>query len=659
MRRIVLLILLVAAGVDAQESLSLSVLAEGIVDRVARLERTMADFDGARTFFPAETSYYPSFVFPVDASEIVLVCGIDAAPYVFEAAMDVLGTFTVIISGVPYSPSGGARAVLDSPVLDRSAAHVFVRSGDRTEWGVGSGRLVSPGWLVEAIVNGDGSPVLAPSLLLFERRGAAVSPAVPELIAGGVPAAELLVAPGDSWTLLDRFTAVRNELPLNRVADINYTVLPPLRRDGPPYVIREALLVLGVFVSIALLLLYAHIRPRRALRYARALGRRLPTIVVFLLTMTIGLLAANGVLRLVIGEARAAGGPAALLVLKASVAALVVGLSFRLYRVRLSTSTTVYAAGAIVLLVLAAIITAVVSLPLSIYPISMLVGAFLFSLAPSAWTKSVLLAATLVPPLYLLTGGALLQEEFAILLARQPLWSEPIVAVFVLPVFLMLLRLEYLTPRVKIVRIVSIVSLFALFLAAILVSVEVADEPVVAVIAEERSPEGTTVAIDPVPPAQTTLVAIDGSEVLLACTDTPCVTEMPGNPSTFAVAVARRTELNRSVLEIDLTFDRPAREVSFTLVTEGGAVLYRSDVPADPAIGAEAGSFTFYPGSAPPTSVTHSVALIPNVEGAPIQVSAAAIFPGTTYRVAHPAGRIVAAESRTREVITVTVRSGG
>jgi len=645
--------------IPAVPTTAYSVLSDTIRERTGVLDDLTDNYETSRErieeprrFRSGTFGYYDSYAFLLADSAPVVVCDLDAPETLFSLALSLVGEHGVVFSGVPGDRSGAATTIQALPGAD-SIPLIVLLSGapDHQEpttqprptppsappsrrWILGSGGSIAPLWVAQTISAVDGPNLSVSSVHALRLGFGSTYPSQKTLLDSGIPTVVLELAEGDHTGISELLFDLEHNFPAVRANDANYAMVPALRNRASPHVISEGMLLLSLVSIFTFMLLYAHIRPRRALRYVRAISRKLPIILLFFALMVASLFIANGVLRLLLSRSAQPLSAIPLTLVKVSFTVVFMALFFRAMHLRLSRSTTVYAAGAIFLILVAVLITAVTSLPVSFYLVLMFVAAFFFSLAPNAWLKGLTLIAALLPLAYLLAGAIALQDpRLTLAVVTPPFWYEALSAVFILPVFLMMLRLEHLTPRVSVLRIVTLMAMVTLTISGILIALEISDQPEILTIVEIRTPTQRSALISPLPPEGVTFIDTISGDFLDPCPGVPCTialnADIPESERLVHASVVRRAELNRIVLDFTIRTSVPAQQVSIVVAAEEPLLLYRTTLSSDPGVGSTVQRFAFSTGPAPPTEIRQTFSFVGESLTVPIRIHVVGTFSGS------------------------------
>ena len=585
--------------------------ADTIDDRIAAIEAHTpfrmvpvepADEQVGHSFYP---DLYGSNAVPPSVLLVLDLARVDAD----TAWLESLPASTGVLAVAPRrDDTSAARVAATIPGVPTDVPRIFVSISDATgEWRLSVPGEVAPVWLARVIAGTNPVPISLAQLnaarLGFGRPDVTLRAALER----GLPAARLEASSGEQAAralvaLVNAIGGLDTTQP--RAQDTNYLILPV----GSAFVISEAALVWSIVGTVALLLLYAVSRPRRVLRYGRAMRHNIVAIVGLFAVLVLSLAAGNLGLRILAGVQRISPDPLILAAGKLSVGVLVLAVSYPLLHIRLRRSSAVYSGASLFLLLVGAVVAGAVSVILGAFFVLAFVFGFLFSLARPAWLKALALASAVAPGTYLLVAlAAVADPSMSAALLQPPVWRELATAVLLLPLLLMFFRLEALTPRLPLLPVMGMLALVTLALVTATIIVDARQPDVIAVRAEVTRGDGDTSPemslAGPVRLTGPITVRLPSGE-LIQCSGVPCTREVSPTPSPLDVQIERRTALDRHTLVVRVHSTRPADSLAFEIRSSEPVQLYASSLPSEEAIGSTAQRFRVRPGPFPPAEVT-------------------------------------------------------
>lgn len=602
-------------------------------------------------------SYYPTYLYGDDKTKPLLVVDLACSDALFNRVVELLPEFPVLVAGFPRDPLGVSRSVEAVPQVEEYPLIVYLLDDVRTQWILGSGEALVPVWITEAVGAADPKHLSVSSVHALRLGFGKEIPSLERMLLNEYPALALGLEEDDKMDLSETVFDVAHSIPLSRPPDVNYAMVPVFGAENSPIIIREGALIVILISLFSIMLLYAHISPRRSKRYMHVIVRRLPSILFFFAVMFFSLSAANGLSRILLHRASGGISPIPLTLIKLSSSVILAATVFRFTGVRLSRSTTIYAAGSIFLLILAVLVASFISLPVSFYFDLMFVAAFLFSLAPTAATKGISFVAVLIPPVYLVAGTLGLQDPLLTTALVVPsLRFEALSAVFILPVFLMLLRLEHLTPRINLLRLVTMVTVVIFTLSAILAAIEISDTSEAYTVFDHREGRERYVIVSPQPGDAYSFRDTETGTILQIVDSVASLPATPEEERLISVESTRRVELNRTVLNLTVGTRRPAERLNIIVRSDEDILLYRADIPSSPPVGSTTTEFKFTTGAQPPLSISHSFSFVGSSTDIPLSFSIEGYFAGSSIELTEkPEFRTVQYDDST--VVTTTFTS--
>ncbi|MFW5694898.1 MAG: hypothetical protein ACOCYB_07000 [Alkalispirochaeta sp.] len=558
-------------------------------------------------------SFYPDlFGFTgTDPQAILVVDATDRFSLDASFLADVPESVAILIVGPRHAADAVAHVAAALPNLPGEVPRIFLGRADHNEWRVSVPGEVAPTWLAGAVA--DGNPVeMSLAQLNAARLGFGLEdPVLRTAMELDLPAARLAATSLEPVipaleALLDNLVETDAQ---PRRHDTNYLIVPLQE----PFVVAEVFLVWSVVITGGLLLLYAVNRPRRVLRYLRAIRHNLFAIVGLFVVLSASLIAANAVLRLV-DALPGAVPPLVVAAGKFAVGFLVLAFLYPLLHIRLRRSSAVYSGAALFLLLVGVVVAGTVSVILGSFFVVTFVFGFLFSISRPAWLKAVFLLAAAAPLLYLLIAlAAVADPAMADALLRPPPLREAITAVMLLPLLLMFFRLEALTPRLPLLPIMVMVSVIGLALvsATIIVDFRAGTAADLSIAAQVPASSGTggrlTIHADTTPVHPVTLRLPTGDTV--SCDSLPCTRAFVPEATPKRFTVDQSTALDRTSIQWSIEYTSPAEELRLLVESNTPIQLYASSLPTVQAIGTTARRFEIHPGPYPPDSVSGTIIL--------------------------------------------------
>ncbi|MFW5827478.1 MAG: hypothetical protein ACOCU4_05280 [Alkalispirochaeta sp.] len=582
-------------------------------------------------------SFYPDLFgsVAIDPEAILVVDPTEGFPVDASFLARVPASVAVLIVGPRRAADAVGLVAAALPDVPRDIPRIFLGRATSNEWRVSVPGDVAPTWLAGAVA--DENPVdMSLAQLNAARLGFGLEdPVLRTAMELDIPAARLAVTSLEP--VVPALEAVLANLAARDVQfrreDTSYLILPL----EEPFVVAEVFLVWSVVITGGILLLYAVNRPRRVMRYFRAIRHNLLAIVGLFLVLSASLVASNLVLRVVDSIAPVSPHPLVIAAGKFTVGFLVLASLYPLLHIRLRRSSAVYSGAALFLLLMGAIVAGAASIILGAFFVVTFVLGILFSIARPAWLKALFLLAAAAPLLYLLIAlSAVADPAMAEALLRPPPLRETITAVMLLPLLLMFFRLEALTPRLPLVPIMVMVSLIGLALVSATIIVDVRSASATDLSITARVPASTgaggelTINAE-IPPANPVTIRLP-TGVTVSCETLPCTRAFVPEKTPMRFDVEQSTALDRTSLRWSVDYESSAEELQLLVESDAPIQLYASSLPTVQAIGTTSRRFEIRPGPYPPDTVTGTLILRrsdPQEEPTAVTIRAVSTFDGT------------------------------
>lgn len=614
-------------------------------------------------------THYPDVLLgaPGEIDTLVVVAMEDLTPPYRTTIERVSRSMHVAVIAPRQGLSTRAEAIATIPGVGRDTLVVYPTLADRSRWRLAVAGRVAPAWVAEAIVDTSEAP-FSPALVNAARLGLGRRDIVVERALDlGQSAVGLDIASPDA--LEEIVTPVASAIAADRDQELrryeqNYLIVPAIFSILSPTLITESALIWSIVAVAAILILYAVSRPRRVGRYVSAIRHNIVLFLGIFSALAGGLIFGNIAIRIVDNFFPVGTVSIALTIAKYAVALLVLIPLYPLVHRRFRRSSTVYSGAALFLLIIGALIASIFSVILGAFFVVAFVFGFLFSLSHRPIFKTFFLFLAFTPSTYLLIAIASAADAATIqTLLIPPIWRELVVTVLLLPLMLMLFRLDILVRRVPIVPLVVMVSAVAAAIS-MAVTIEAFSQPASgSVRILERYPPDETMIDGSIPDTGELLISgqmgaipfefVRDGEAVLRCEEPPCSAIVPAPPPPVTVDAVIGGALDRVTVEYSVTFRRPPRSVTISIRTGVEVQLYASDLPTETSIGDTVSDFAIRPGPYPPPTVRGTVVLRNVPPETRLTLAAEATFSGRSGTISTAADTPTPSVSSHREMWTV------
>ena len=517
----------------------------------------------------------------------------------------------ILVTAPRNDPTGAVAVATALDEIPARTPRIYVSYGDKTRWRLSVPRFAAPQWLTRAIVTNSPAPVHVAYVNAARLGVGEEDIELAETLSRGVPSARLFV-PSIS-ALVDAIAPLPKALmeTRRRSGATNYLLLP--RQEGP-LVIPEQILVWSIVAVALILLAFATTRPKRVGRYTHAIRHNGGPLLRLFFVLASSLYGGNIAIRSLSLIVPVYNFPLVMMGGKIAIAFLILSFVYPHLHLHMRRASAVYSGTALLLLFSGAIISSTVSVILGSYFVIAFIFGVLFSNVRSAWLKAFFLAAATIPFFYLvveLSRNA--PRSVAVVLLSPPLGREIVTSVLLLPLLLMLFRLDILTRSVPIVKILASISVVVLLGSATFLVIQMRQPRTLSLRAEEVVRAGQsrlTVATDP-PRQLSSLLSIRADDTPpITVRGVPFVENRQREPL-GTVELTHRTALDRHTIVLSLTTLHPLDEISFTIATSRDVELYATSLPSREPLGTVGRTFHLVPGPLPTQSLSIEIVLRP------------------------------------------------